>query len=163
MTLSNITIAEPANSHEIDIMMGVRVSAAEVSYSKPGGPDALSIRKHYFAESNIIADAIKTGKLNARCAKIEDSIVGMCVWRELDSANAKIEYLYVAPKYQNDGIGSHLFDAVLNILGNDKTIKLTTQSTQRFYEKRGFKRTDCWITDEVTTEQLVVRSPIKTK
>lgn len=74
--------------------------------------------------------------------KFKNEIVGMCSAEKGDDKN-KLVSLYVLPKYQGLGIGTRLFEKVLDWFGCDKPIELGVAEYNakaiRFYEKFGFE------------------------
>lgn len=150
--IDSLIISTPVDT-EIEEMLDVRVLAAVKAYSTPKGPD---IGKHYSAQNIDIAKDIRSNKLKSLCAKIGNHVVGMCVWNDVGDNTVIIEYLYVDPKLQSNGIGGLLLEKVLKIIKDKNTVHLTTQSAQKFYETRGFVRTGIYTDDGITTEEEMV-------
>ncbi len=75
-------------------------------------------------------------------AQVKQKVVGYTL-AYTDNNNLILKGLFVHPKYQHQGIGSHLFEANLNLVGEGMKIQLLVIASNKvakaMYEKYGFK------------------------
>ena len=154
-----ILIRPHKNSDEIKKMLQIRVDAAVEAYSGPDGPTKEDVRTRYSEDNIVISESIASKEYSALCAEIGGLIVGMCVWHQTDSKTVNIDYVYVKPKYQGEGIGRLLINEVLEQIGDKTKIQLSTQNAQGFYEKFGFvvDKGAKLVEDSITREQRMTR------
>lgn len=157
--MHEIRIGRPVSDTDIEGMLSVREESAVDSYANGETAKKQYIRGTYAAMNEKIACNIRSGSCSALYAKISETIVGMCVWSKKETDEVYVEYLYTEPKYQHQGVGTVLFTAALELIGMEQSIQLSTQSAQFFYERFGFRRTNHWVDDGITLEQIMKRSP----
>lgn len=76
----------------------------------------------------------------------DKKIIGLVTLRMLDAKAAKLQRLYIHPRYQRQGIGRRLLEKAMNFFaGIEKIILEVEKQNQKgfsFYRKQGFKEVE---------------------
>ncbi len=158
MSAPEVKISEPS-SEDFVAMFEVRTAASVATYASDEVTEQ-DIVEDMEKSRSIIIDALESDKFNSRCAKVGGVVVGMCVW-DSSSFPRKLNWLYIDPEYQGQGIGANLLRIVLEQIGN-QPIELETAQASEFYEREGFKTygSQVWLVNgKSIPEKLMIKEP----
>jgi ribosomal protein S18 acetylase RimI-like enzyme len=119
------------------------ITKEELEKSYDGVLDPSTIQKHAERFSSSPETALRL------VAEADGKIIGIAKGRIADPHNF-FDTLYIIPEFQDQGIGTLLFNKVMEFLGMDRTVELEVASYNEraigFYKHHGFVETESTLT-----------------